>query len=130
MGTGCAGSPAAGVGSADEVGVLGSGELGLHEVADRLKRRRADRETIAGRLDNELTPPELGELLGAAGYERLAREHARNLAVECVPFRAFLDGCSGGSFGVELFLCLFALEAKGVLDLAFGSHELDLLGPG
>ena len=60
----------------DKVGILGAGELCRDEVADRLERRRPDGETFALRLDDELIPPELGELFGAARDQRLGSENA------------------------------------------------------
>ena len=117
-----AGSAAAWVRCADKMGIFGSGELGRDEVADRLKCRRTHVEGVALRFDDELIPPELGELLGAARDERLGRQNARDLAVECVSLRPLLDGRSACPFAVELFLALLALDSQGVLDLALSER--------
>ena len=129
MCTGRPGRAAARVRRPDKMGVFGPGELGLHEIADRLKRRRANGERVALRLNDKLTSPQLRELLGTTGYQGLRGQHARNLAFERVALGTLFNGRSRRPLGVERLLPFLTLNPQGIFNLALGGQQLDLLGP-
>ena len=107
-------SGAAGIGRPHKMSVVRLGELGRDEVVDVLERRRPHRERFPLRFHRELASPELGELLGAARYQWLARENPGQLAVEGISLGPFLDR-------VPLHLLQLMI---GVLLLLFGMRWL------
>ena len=125
-----AGRTAGGVGGADEVSVLGAGELGRSEVLDRLVRRGLNDERFPFRFDDETRSPQRGQLLGAAGDQGLRSQDPGDLAVEGVPLGPIFDGGAGGTLGVEGLLRIFPLLAESVLKLPLLSELRHPFGAG
>ena len=87
-------------------------------------------KALSLRLDLELITPELRKLFGPSGDKGLRREYPGQLSVQCISFGTLFECRTLRAFVFKLASVLLLLFLESLLDVAFGCHQLDLLGAG